>query len=643
MLTAPTYMRDDLEDDEFEDADAAKARIDWSLLGHRVCIRRLLAILGTHPRTFYKHANGHLDKRAFNAKPTSTSGLSVDQFFLELWLSAAERFPEDGIECAEKEIVFGEEPEVPNPESKYPAPAVMLEHIPHWDPSCSLLGEMATLGSGAALQPKYIQHQRLMDLWWQYLGWVSERCPPEFKPASYSTFWRRWHWRWRQYIKIRKHSQHAQCTVCFEYSHQIHHSRTGPEDKQAIAKRWHIHLKEQYRDRLIYWNIRFWSRRPESNVLSIIIDSMDKAKAAWPQYVFRKSKELDKYRRPRLVITCVIAHGYCTDFYLADDETMFHGASMFCELLTRMLERVRNICESRGQSFPEHLVVQSDNTTAQAKNAECVKFLAVLVRKFKFHTIVLNFLRVGHTHEDVDQMFAVLLSLVLRRIQFQRPCELCDAIQVAMQNVIHARGEELLVSHLTHIRDFKAWMDVCHVGPEGCFLPREGIDAPHSFIFKLRMDLSYAELQLLESNVPRNTRRFTLDPLDVFCLTKHFMSDTVVDPPTLLIPNERFDRLSAAPGVSCDMKSMSPQRQVELQHLADALEKMSAHWENGHSYFRAAQELRLLVLGRDAHASTDRFLQRPSLRRQVPALAGNNPYFGNLPGVNWRMRVTFGR
>ena len=133
------------------------------------------------------------------------------------------------------------------------------------------------------------------------------------------------------------------------------------------------------------------------------------------------------------------------------------------------------------------------------------------------------------------------------------------------------------------------------------------------------------------------------DPLDVFCLTKHFMSDTVVDPPTLLIPNERFDRLSAAPGVSCDMKSMSPQRQVELQHLADALEKMSAHWENGHSYFRAAQELRLLVLGRDAHASTDRFLQRPSLRRQVPALAGNNPYFGNLPGVNWRMRVAFGR
>ena len=61
-----------------------------------------------------------------------------------------------------------------------------------------------------------------------------------------------------------------------------------------------------------------------------------------------------------------------------------------------------------------------------------MKFLAVLVQKFKFHTAVLNFLRVGHTHEDIDQMFAVLLSLVLRRIKFQRPCELCDAIRAAM-------------------------------------------------------------------------------------------------------------------------------------------------------------------------------------------------------------------
>jgi hypothetical protein len=236
---------------------------------------------------------------------------------------------------------------------------------------------------------KYIQHQTVTDLWWQYVAWVAERCPAGFGRASYSSFWRRWHGVWSARLQIRKSSQHAQCTICSGYSNYIHHARGSPEDKQAAAKRWHEHLKEQYRDRLIYWNIRQASRRPESNVLSIIIDSMDKTKCAWPQYTFRKNKDTDKWRRPRIVITCVMAHGYCCDFYLADDEEMFHGASTFCELLTRTLSRVRDICGQRGTPFPAHLVVQSDNTTSQAKNAEVQKFLAILVRKFKFHTIVL--------------------------------------------------------------------------------------------------------------------------------------------------------------------------------------------------------------------------------------------------------------
>ena len=57
-------------------------------------------------------------------------------------------------------------------------------------------------------------------------------------------------------IEFRKCSQHAQCTVCSEYSQFIHYSRASPEDKQAAAKRWYTHLKDQYRDRLIYWNMR---------------------------------------------------------------------------------------------------------------------------------------------------------------------------------------------------------------------------------------------------------------------------------------------------------------------------------------------------------------------------------------------------
>ena len=64
----------------------------------------------------------------------------------------------------------------------------------------------------------------------------------------------------------------------------------------------------------------------------------------------------------------------------------------------------------------------------------------------------------GHTHEDIDQLFGILLGLVLRRICFQRPAELRDAIQVAMSPIIASRGEVLGVHLLTHIRDFDVWL-----------------------------------------------------------------------------------------------------------------------------------------------------------------------------------------
>ena len=74
--------------------------------------------------------------------------------------------------------------------------------------------------------------------------------------------------------------------------------------------------RDQYHDRMLYWNLRWLSRRRDRGVLTIIIDSMDKAKMAWPQWAFRKPKAFDHCHRPRLVLTGAIAHGWCTDFFL---------------------------------------------------------------------------------------------------------------------------------------------------------------------------------------------------------------------------------------------------------------------------------------------------------------------------------------
>ena len=54
-----------------------------------------------------------------------------------------------------------------------------------------------------------------------------------------------------------------------------------------------------------------------SNILTIIIDSMDKKKTVWPKWAFdRPSKEIEKLgARPRVVITAALAHGYTTSWF----------------------------------------------------------------------------------------------------------------------------------------------------------------------------------------------------------------------------------------------------------------------------------------------------------------------------------------
>ena len=134
--------------------------------------------------------------------------------------------------------------------------------------------------------------------------------------------------------------------------------------------------RDQYHDRMLYWNLRWLSRRRDRGVLTIIIDSMDKAKMAWPQWAFRKPKAFDHCHRPKLVLTGAMAHGWCTDFYLSHDGIVSHGCSMFCEILEQTIARVAAICAREGLELPSHLCVQSDNTTSQSKNSQACEFLA---------------------------------------------------------------------------------------------------------------------------------------------------------------------------------------------------------------------------------------------------------------------------
>jgi hypothetical protein len=71
---------------------------------------------------------------------------------------------------------------------------------------------------------------------------------------------------------------------------------------------------------------------------------------------------------------------------------------------------VADICKQQGREFPKHLVIQSDNTVAQAKNSHVTLLLSYVVARFKFISVTLNFLMVGHTHEDLGLIYANIPS-----------------------------------------------------------------------------------------------------------------------------------------------------------------------------------------------------------------------------------------
>ena len=159
-----------------------------------------------------------------------------------------------------------------------------------------------------------------------------------------------------------------------------------------------------------------------------------------------------------------MCHEWSTCIYVSDEDA-HHGASHFCELICRALDSVWKQAQRQNRPMPQHLVVQSDNTTAQAKNSVASICLAYLVLRGKFLTATLNLLSARRTHEDVDRLFALILIRVLRRHRFEVPDDLVMLLQEELLSYVKSQQEELVVERVTNIHDFED-----HLAPLGVTL-----------------------------------------------------------------------------------------------------------------------------------------------------------------------------
>ena len=482
------------------------------------------------------------------------------------------------------------------------------------------------------LPTRYLQHVRVADLYWQFLAAWDEQQLHGFltfqSPPCFRTFSRRWKfWHDHKWLRIRKSSQHAQCQTCFELLRAINSTAGSWGSKMQAARDLRAHYTHQYLDRCIYWSLRLMSQTFK-DVLTIIIDGMDKAKFAWPHWPFdRIPKGMEKFIRPKMVFTAAMAHGWCMCLFMTS-EFVDHGSSLWCELICQVLEEVWKISKSTGRRFPRHLVVVSDNTTGFAKNQYSMKFLALLVAAYKFVTANLLFLTVGHTHEDIDQLFAVVLWLMLRKKSWETPEEILKFIADGLRERAGQKGEVLVAVQLSAVRDFKSWLGRLGLKTDNCYMTRQGQEAPHSFSMKLGSLLTQSERAMI-LQVPGAP---PFEPNAVYCCVKMFLRSTQLQQaPVYQMPVARAARIQTMSPTQILRKELSEsdiKQHLSLAGVCTELDMQSA-----------AAALRSQVYSRRYFLPSLTWLetfQQPDLL-DVAAARTLNPYFPHLPETSWKM------
>jgi hypothetical protein len=373
--------------------------------------------------------------------------------------------------------------------------------------------------------------------------------------------------------------------------------------------------------------------------LCIIIDSMDRTKLVWPRWPFaRTPKQIEGLHRPRLVLTGAMAHGWCTNVFLAH-ENQSHGADAFLEVLCQTLEDVHSTALTSGRRMPSHLFILSDNTVAQAKNEETCVFLAWLVSRYRFLTANIGFLMVGHTHEDIDQLFALIVKIVLKRRVYLNPAAFVTLLQNALEDRFLTKGECFKAKLLPTVRDFKAWLAPLGCSVEKCFQNRFGIETPHSFSFKMRQALTPTEVaQAAEEEDARTSRRRRGGRPDVSqqdvmaCVKTYLRSPSLQQAPLAVLPEFARDRLlSASPATVHPVRPLSDE---QIEHYL----KLAAACDEELELPEAAVALRQLVLERVYPLPSDNWLRAAAPVRPSEA-AASHPLFPHLPESSYRMVV----
>ena len=176
---------------------------------------------------------------------------------------------------------------------------------------------------------------------------------------------------------------------------------------------------------------------------SMIIDGMTQHTTALPHFD-RTVKGLDKDNVDVHCVGSIIAGvGNFMEFSYAN---LPNNANLLIDTLHRNILRVHQHRRLKGLGMPSVLCVELDNCNTN-KSKALMAYCVHLVKMRVFTRIEISFMLVGHTHENIDQIFSTY-SVKLRTV---KAFTLESLMQVA-KDAFHVKKPE--VSHITAVNDW---------------------------------------------------------------------------------------------------------------------------------------------------------------------------------------------
>ena len=239
----------------------------------------------------------------------------------------------------------------------------------------------------------------------------------------------------------------AKCDTCKEFREEEKNTR-DKELRKDLQRRYDAHLRDVEMERRAYYSNRLRGECEPEHYLSFIIDGADQADHQIPHFASR-SHATSAATKQKLYLYGAISHGRKAYAFTVPAHVR-QGHNVTIEVIWRVINDSR---DSKG-NLPPVLLLQLDNTTKQNKGKYLYAFLHLLVLHGVFRKIVVTYLPVGHTHEDIDQMFSRYAVHLRRRDAFTR-----EQMGLELRKAYKYKGVSPDVVHLNTVANISGWFD----------------------------------------------------------------------------------------------------------------------------------------------------------------------------------------